>query len=129
MKLEIDENLAKEIVKRIAGKMALKILGEVKRQTPVVTGIARNSVFIKEERLAYFIGTSLNYWNVIEDGSVPHEIVPKLAKALRFEVESEFVFAKKVRHPGTEGKHIFEKIANNHTLLEKFLTEAINETI
>lgn len=35
------------------------------------------------------------------DGTRPHVIRPRRAKALRFEVGGEVVFAKRVRHPGT----------------------------
>lgn len=35
------------------------------------------------------------------EGTRPHVIRPKRAKALRFEVGGEVVFAQRVRHPGT----------------------------
>jgi hypothetical protein len=35
------------------------------------------------------------------DGTRPHIIVPRRAKALRFEAGGSIVFAKRVRHPGT----------------------------
>ncbi|MDY4155083.1 MAG: hypothetical protein SPH77_00640 [Campylobacter sp.] len=33
----------------------------------------------------------------------PHEIKPKTRKFLRWVVSSEFIFAKKVKHPGYKG--------------------------
>ncbi|WP_405759431.1 hypothetical protein OG234_13145 [Streptomyces sp. NBC_01420] len=35
------------------------------------------------------------------DGTRPHVIVPRRAKALRFTVGGDVVFARRVRHPGT----------------------------
>ncbi|XVV34944.1 hypothetical protein ACQPXT_13245 [Streptomyces sp. CA-100214] len=39
------------------------------------------------------------------DGTRPHLIRPRRAKALRFEVGGRVVFAKLVRHPGTEANN------------------------
>ncbi|WP_234467785.1 hypothetical protein [Streptomyces sp. MBT62] len=38
---------------------------------------------------------------LVLDGTRPHIIRPRRARALRFEVGGEVVFAGKVRHPGT----------------------------
>ncbi len=38
---------------------------------------------------------------LVLEGTRPHIIRPRRAKALRFEVGGEVVFARKVRHPGT----------------------------
>ena len=37
----------------------------------------------------------------VREGTDPHEIRPRFKEALRFEVNGEVVFAKKVNHPGT----------------------------
>lgn len=46
----------------------------------------------------------------VHDGTRAHIIRPKHAKFLRFEVDGEVVFAKKVHHPGYEGRHDWQKI-------------------
>jgi hypothetical protein len=127
MILKLNKEVYKIVIRKIAGRLALKILSEVKIRTPVQSGIARNSVVIKEDKLGFIIGTNLNYWNFIEEDTKPHEIVPKLAHALRFEINKEFRFAKKVHHPGTEGYHIFKNIVEDNDLLERFLKESIQE--
>lgn len=38
----------------------------------------------------------------VHDGTKPHVIKPKQRKALRWEVEGGFAFAKEVHHPGTD---------------------------
>jgi hypothetical protein len=38
---------------------------------------------------------------IIEYGSMPHFILPRAGKVLRFEVDGDVVFAKWVHHPGT----------------------------
>ena len=47
----------------------------------------------------------------MEFGTEPHTIVPKNAKALRFEVGGEVVFAMKVNHPGTKPYFFVSKTA------------------
>ena len=37
----------------------------------------------------------------VEEGTVPHEILPVNAQALRFEMHGKIIFAKRVSHPGT----------------------------
>jgi hypothetical protein len=49
----------------------------------------------------FIIGASAAYAAIIEFGSMPHFILPRNVKALRFEVDGEEVFAKWVHHPGT----------------------------
>ena len=42
------------------------------------------------------------YGRYVREGTKPHTIYPKNAKALRFTAKGEVVFAKKVNHPGTK---------------------------
>src|ERR1043165_8257478 len=43
----------------------------------------------------------------VEEKTKPHEIVPKNKKALAFTVKGQHVITRKVKHPGTTGKHSF----------------------
>ncbi|WP_328638359.1 hypothetical protein [Streptomyces canus] len=43
------------------------------------------------------------------DGTRPHIIVPRRAKALRFEAGGGIVFAKRVRHPGTRANNFLAR--------------------
>jgi hypothetical protein len=44
----------------------------------------------------------------LNDGTRPHEIVPRNAKALRFEVGGRVVFAAHAHHPGTDADPFFD---------------------
>lgn len=73
---------------------------------------------------------------IVTHNTKPHEIRPLFASALRFRwpdhppelppMPDGFHYFKRVRHPGTEGKEILRKIANDKPLLKKLLKQAIN---
>lgn len=50
-------------------------------------------------------GAGLDYAKFLEYGTRPHEIVPKRARFLRFEVDGRIVYAKRVNHPGNPAFH------------------------
>lgn len=52
-------------------------------------------------------GRTTTLLHILEYGSQAHEIRPKDAKALRFEVDGETVFTKLVHHPGTKPYAMF----------------------
>lgn len=45
----------------------------------------------------------------VNDGTPPHVIEAKNAKALRFEMNGELVFAKRVNHPGTQPQPFMDR--------------------
>ena len=45
-------------------------------------------------------GGGLDYARPLEFGAAPHEIVPRVARFLRFEKDGRVIFAKRVNHPG-----------------------------
>lgn len=52
--------------------------------------------------------------NYMEEGTQPHIIRPRRAKALRFHVGGRVVFAKMVRHPGTRPDPRFFPFIRQH---------------
>jgi len=48
------------------------------------------------------VGTNVFYAKYVELGTKPHTIAARRAKFLRFEVNGEVIFRRKVRHPGTK---------------------------
>lgn len=48
----------------------------------------------------------VSYATYLEEGTRPHVIRPKRAKAIRFKVAGRTVFAQIVHHPGTKAGHV-----------------------
>lgn len=51
----------------------------------------------------------VNYAEFVNDGTRPHIIRPKNAKALRFRVGGQVVYARVVHHPGTRGTRFLDR--------------------
>lgn len=80
---------------QIAAKMA--------QEAPVRTGKLRDSIRVKNLGDSIEIGPEgADYGVYVQYGTPPHDIRPKNAKALRFEINGKTVFATVVHHPGTK---------------------------
>lgn len=55
--------------------------------------------------LSVVVAAGAAYGLFVERGTRAHTIKPKYRKALRWPTEGGFVFARKVRHPGTAPRH------------------------
>lgn len=72
-------------------------------ETPERTGHLKGSIKRRKRELKGEISVGIPYAIYVEFGTVPHEIRPVRARALRFVTEAgEVVFTKLVRHPGTK---------------------------
>lgn len=83
---------------------ATHIAETMKSLAPVDTGNLRDSIGVRLQGDSIVIGPDLErapYAGYVEFGTAPHEIRPKNAKALRFTVGGQVVFARVVHHPGT----------------------------
>lgn len=83
--------------------------GQVRRRAqelaPVRSGRLRRSIR-STSRLGFRgwtsrVGSDLDYAEFVHDGTRPHLIRPRRARALRFTAGGRVVFARLVRHPGT----------------------------
>jgi Bacteriophage HK97-gp10, putative tail-component len=93
---------------------ARQVMNRAKVLAPVDTGRLRASIRIERRtflglRARYTIGSDLNYAAMVHDGTRPHVIRPRRAKALRFRVGGRVVFARVVRHPGTRGRPFLDR--------------------
>lgn len=100
----------------IALSMAGDLVASAARQTTLFrdrSGKLRGSILPADPTGSFSMGNaaieigagaeSTTYAPAVHDGSVPHEIRPRAGrKALRFAGANGFVFAKVVRHPGTQ---------------------------
>lgn len=85
--------------------------GIAKREAPVKRGPLRRSITSRVERNGDrgVIGTNLAYARPVHDGSRPHIIKPKRAKALAWKGALHPV--RSVRHPGNKANPFFERTA------------------
>lgn len=61
------------------------------------------------------VSAQTEYATFHHEGTKPHIIIPRTAKALRFTIGNQVVFAKRVVHPGTKPN--------------RFLTDALREVV
>lgn len=94
---------------------------------PRKTGEYAESITLEQEGpLRFIIRAGAAHAAIIEYGSMPHFILPRTGKVLRFEVDGEEVFAKWVMHPGTPPMLIIHTAKKDN--LSKII-EAIREGI
>lgn len=80
----------------------------------MTTGRLRASIRIEARRTltlrsVYTIGSDVEYAQMVHDGTRPHIIRPKRAKALRFRIGGRIVYAKVVHHPGTKARPFLDR--------------------
>lgn len=112
---------------RAIGKLIVpaKGTGPLADETPKRTGkLARSTFFrITDRELQELVvlqpartpeqyGGHFYGW-FVREGTAPHEIVPRLAKALRFFIGDQEIFAMKVNHPGTQANPYHRRVMAN----------------
>lgn len=79
---------------------------ELKSTNPVDTGNMRDQTTVRDFPQANGVLVEANvdtdYAEYVSEGTRPHVIKPRRAKALRFTVGGRVVYATKVDHPGTK---------------------------
>ena len=114
---------AASAVRRVIAKRLLRfsriIEARLRRDTPVRTGALRRSTERELDIAGPFgrvtiLQTAVDsvgfpYGWYVRNGRDPYVIRPRRAQALRFEVNGEVVFAKRVQHPGYEGRPYHKK--------------------
>jgi hypothetical protein len=75
---------------------------------PVDTGRLRASgrmkVVVRARGPRGVVEYPVNYAAAVHDGSAPHIIKARRRKSLKFEMNGQTVYAKAVRHPGSQGR-------------------------
>ena len=80
-------------------KTAIDIQADAMRLAPYDTGNLKNSITVTvDDPLTARIGPTAAYGRYVEEGTAPHIIVPRKAKALYFGGR----FSARVSHPGTK---------------------------
>jgi hypothetical protein len=93
---------------------ARRVVQRAKILAPVDTGRLRASIRVERRSILGFrnrwtIGSDVDYAPMVHDGTRPHIIRPKNAKALRFRVNGRVVYARVVRHPGTRARPFLDR--------------------
>lgn len=117
-------NINRSALEQVGMEAASVLVTDVTRRTlnrasvlaPVDTGRLRVSGDMRVSRGAgQVVGTvsfDADYALAVHEGTRPHIIRPRNARALRFRVGGEIVYAKSVRHPGTRARpFLFEALS------------------
>ena len=113
----------------IGERLVKAVVGEgyhlVRQEAPVKTGDLRRSVQQRSSGLEGEVSVGAPYAVFVASGTQPHIIRPVRARALRFEVGSEVVFAMRVQHPGTKANPFVKRAADRLLRLIPELFERI----
>lgn len=93
---------------------ARQVVNRAKVLAPVDTGRLRASIRIEARRTltlrsVYTVGSDVEYAQMVHDGTAPHTIRPRRARALRFKIGGRWVYAKVVHHPGTRARPFLDR--------------------
>lgn len=136
MSMEITKNDLDKIVPKFRKALgrshdltALDLWGNIRENSPVDQGrLAGSWKLEKKGDLHSSVATNVGYALVQDQGSDPYEIFPRVAKALRFVVGGQTIFAKSVLHPGIAGtNYIGGSIAQTESRLPEFIQMALDE--
>lgn len=94
------------------------MLARARILAPVDTGRLRSSGRIEYTSTFGFrpkatVIFDVDYAAVVNDGSRPHVIRPRRAKALRFRIGGRIVYATYVNHPGTKGTKFLDRAVSD----------------
>jgi hypothetical protein len=117
--------LAKTILKKAVGYAK----GRAEDLTPVRTGLMRQSWYVTEQNdLNSALSNRAPYFLYFIEGTSPHEIRPRFASVLRFQVGTDVVFTKLVKHPGTNRSDLLEQVKRGtEQEIPRFFAEAWDE--
>lgn len=87
------------------------VMTEMRRQAPLgKTGFLRESVDSRMTPKGFTVWPRADYAEAVDKGTRPHEIVPRVAKALRwFGPYGNPIFAMRVKHPGFKGRFFIRR--------------------
>ena len=91
-----------------------RVVNRARILCPVDTGRLRASIQADQPRLfslrpSVRVFSNLSYAEMVHDGTRPHVIRPRRAKALRFRSGGRIVFATVVHHPGTRARPFLDQ--------------------
>ncbi|MCV7424338.1 hypothetical protein H7K45_27705 [Mycobacterium yunnanensis] len=106
---EFDRQVAGFARRRMAS-LQRRIANQARQDVPVRTGNLGRRVkegdirTVGPRTVSGSVGDDARYAAAVHEGSRPHIIRPRSAKALRFNIGGRTVFATRVNHPGTRAR-------------------------
>lgn len=97
------------MVRRTWELAAIDLWGNFRKETPVRTGRLAGSWMLEQRGEDWAVTTDVLYAPFVAFGTLPHVIVPRNAQALRFVVNGQVVFARRVNHPGTPANLFWQR--------------------
>lgn len=102
VKIEVlAEQILPKLCQRLVERLAEAAYTRAVEEAPRRTGKLAQSITKTVRGYEAIVEATAPYAVYVERGTRPHVIRPVRAKALRFEVDGETVYAKIVHHPGT----------------------------
>lgn len=120
-RIRLDPTRVRAEMNRFARRDAERVADQVEARAKQLAGILVNvrtgryrAGFHKRERLTfrgpgYQVYNDVSYAPYIEEGTRPHVIRARRAKALKFVIGGRTVIVKQVKHPGTEAKNVLAR--------------------
>ena len=109
--------------------LAMQLWGDIIEQAPVDHGRLSGSFSLSQRGALYWeIRSGVEYLRAVHEGTGPRMIEPVNKKALRFVVDGNVIFAKRVMHPGTRANPFIDRaIQNTEGMVETLLGQALRE--
>jgi len=120
---------AKEAQDKAAKLVAADVWANVRQESPVDEGRLAGSWNLSGSGLSYRISTSVEYAEMVHEGTAPHVILPRTpGGVLVFQSNGRTVFAKRVNHPGTPANPYAERaIDATRSRVDEFVNRAFRE--
>lgn len=127
-------------------RLAPFLLGQVKKTTPAKTGFLRRAWSVRLLDAAILLLNPANYARLVEKGTKPHLIFPKNKQALAWRkggkgpisayrvgpagARSNFIFAAKVKHPGTKPQPMVKPaLKNSSQVVREWMSQALTDQL
>lgn len=110
--------------KPIGREWAEDTIDELRPRSPHRTGKGISSYRVKNSTMTKATVSGIYYMSMLDKGTKAHDIVPRRASVLRFQVGQRAVFAKKVHIKAKQGLH-FAKRAALEAMRQNPMAEAL----
>ncbi len=120
----VDEEAARQAAPTMR-KLGRSVTRTARRRVNVRTGHLRSTIGDETTMAGPVVTTTVfataRYARWVHDGTRPHAITPRRAKALRFEIGGRIVFAKRVWHPGYRGSRFLSSSVRDELAKAKLI--------